>query len=186
MANFRTDQFDNIPQNIDRVGAHRGPKVRGRGWIGFMWAVLATAVLIVGGLYVLSLENSSIKFFGNVAAEPTDTPTSSPTPEITPITDPASIKKRHITVTVLNGTDINGTQQAVGKLLKGDGWKVTSEANASESTIKTTTVYYTDAVNKDVAEGIQLALGTGTIELTSTNIFPGAPITVVIGSDYTG
>ena len=98
MANFRTDQFDNIPQNIDRVGAHRGPKVRGRGWLGFLWAILATAVLIVGGLYVLSLENKSLSFFGNVAAEPSATPTSSPTPEITPITDPASIKKRKITL----------------------------------------------------------------------------------------
>ena len=186
MANFRTDQFDNIPQNIDRVGAHRGPKVRGRGWLGFLWAILATAVLIVGGLYVLSLENKSLSFFGNVAAEPSATPTSSPTPEITPITDPASIKKRKITLTVLNGTDITGEQTIVGKLLKGDGWKVTSEANASESNIKQTTVYYTNAENKDVAEGIQLALGTGTIQLTSTNVFPGAPITVVIGSDYTG
>src|ERR1019366_5658749 len=54
MANFRTDQFDNLPENVDRVGAHRGPKVKGRGWIAFAWAVLATAVLVVGGLYVLS------------------------------------------------------------------------------------------------------------------------------------
>ena len=185
MANFRTDQFDNIPQSIDRVGAHRGPKVRGRGWIGFMWAVLATAVLIVGGLYVLSTLNSAVKFgFGGSVAAPSDTPTTSPTPEITPISDPSTIKKRHITITVLNGTAINGAQQAAGKILKGDGWKVTSEANASESNIKQTTVYYSNAENEDVAEGIQLALGTGTIRLTSA--FVGAPITVVIGSDYTG
>jgi hypothetical protein len=185
MANFRTDQFDDIPQNIDRVGAHRGPKVRGRGWITFLWAVLATAVLIVGGLYVLSLLDSSVYFPGsNIGAAPSDTPSSSPTPEVTPITDPASIKSRKITITVLNGTDIAGAQTRAGKVLKAAGWKVTSEANASESTIKQTTVYYTNAINKDVAEGIQEALGTGNIQLTGA--YQGAPITVVIGSDYTG
>ena len=187
MANFRTDQFDNLPENIARVGAHRGPKVKGRGWIGFMWALLATAVLIVGGLYVLSVLNKSVSFFGgNVGAEASDTPSSSPTPQVTPITDPASIKARKITVTVLNGTDIAGAQTQAGKVLKTAGWNVTSEATASESNIKQTTVYYTNAVNKDVAEGIQLALGTGNIQLTSTNIYAGAAIVVVIGSDYTG
>jgi len=185
MANFRTDQFDDIPQNIDRVGAHRGPKVKGRGWIAFMWAVLATAVLIVGGLYVLSLLDSSVTFLGsNIGAEPADTPSSSPTPQTTPITDPASIKSRKITITVLNGTDIAGAQTMAAKVLKTAGWKVTSEANASENNIKQTTVYYTNAENKDVAEGIQEALGTGTIQLGGG--FLGAPITVVIGSDYTG
>ncbi len=187
MANFRTDQFDDIPQNIDRVGAHRGPKVRGRGWFVLLWSILAVAVLTVGGLFVLQTLNKSVSFFGgNVGAEPTATPTSSPTPQITPITDPKTIKSRKITVTVLNGTDIANEQSTVGKLLKGDGWNVTSEATASESNIKNTTVYYTNAVNKDVAEGIQLALGTGNIQLTSTTVYPGASITVVIGSDYTG
>ena len=62
MANFRTDQFDNLPEDVDRIGAHRGPKVKGRGWITFAWAILATAVLVVGGLYVLSIFNNSIKF----------------------------------------------------------------------------------------------------------------------------
>ena len=45
MANFPTDQFDELPDNVDRVGAHRGPKVKGRGWIFLGWAVLATVVL---------------------------------------------------------------------------------------------------------------------------------------------
>ena len=185
MANFRTDQFDDIPQNIDRVGAHRGPKVRGGGWFVVLWSILAIAVLTVGGLFVLSQLDKSVSFFGgNVGAETSPTPTTSPTPQVTPVTDPKTIKNRKITITVLNGTDIANEQVTVGKLLKTAGWKVTSEATASESNIKQTTVYYSNAANKDVAEGVQLALGTGNIQLTSA--FPGAPITVVIGSDYTG
>ncbi len=184
MANFRTDQFDNVPANIDRVGSHRGPKVKGRGWIGFAWAVLATAVLIVGGLYVLSTLNSAVSFplGGGNQPLPSDTPSSTPTPEITPITDPASIAARHITITVLNGTDIVGQQVQAGNILKTAGWNVVSEANASESTIKTTTIYYSNLADEDVAEGIQSALGVGNISYGGG--FLGSPITVVIGSDY--
>ena len=32
--------------DLQRVGAHRAPKKRGGGWIGFGWAVLATGVLV--------------------------------------------------------------------------------------------------------------------------------------------
>ncbi len=112
MANFRTDQFDNLPENLDRVGAHRGPKVRGRGWITFAWAVLATAVIVVGGLYVLSIFDGSIKFgLGGTTAGSTATPSGTPTPVITPVDQSdAPIASRNITVTVLNGTDIVGLQ----------------------------------------------------------------------------
>ena len=70
MANFRTDQFDNLPDNPDRIGAHRGPKVKGRGWITFAWALLAVVVLVVGGLYVLSIFDGQVKFEGLEGYEP--------------------------------------------------------------------------------------------------------------------
>src|ERR1700709_519705 len=90
MANFRTDQFDNVPENVDRVGAHRGPKARGRGWITFAWAVLATAILVVAGLYVLSTFNPNIKFGLNAGSSSTPTPAGTPVPVITPIADPTA------------------------------------------------------------------------------------------------
>ncbi|HEY5229560.1 MAG TPA: LytR C-terminal domain-containing protein [Galbitalea sp.] len=184
MANFRTDQFDNLPENIDRVGAHRGPKVKGRGWITVAWAVLATAVLVVGGLYVLSIFNSSIKFGLGGTSAASDTPSSTPVPVITPIDNPTSIASRNITVTVLNGTDIVGLDTKAAAKLTAKGWDVIATANSTATNLKTSTVYYSNAANQDVAEGIQSLLGAQDIGFTSQ--FPGSSITVVVGSDFSG
>ena len=184
MANFRTDQFDTLPENIDRVGAHRGPKVKGRGWVTFAWAVLATVILVVGGLFVLSIFDNSIKFGlgGGTAASPT--PTGTPTPVITPIEDPTTIAARKITVTVLNGTAVAGLQNKAAAKLTAKGWNVIATANSTATNIKTSTVYYAAAADKDVAEGIQILLGAHDVQFS--NAFLGSPITVVVGSDFTG
>jgi hypothetical protein len=183
MANFGTDQFDNLPDHIDRVGAHRGPKVKGRGWITFAWAVLATAVLVVGGLYVLSFFDAQLKFgLGNTNAGDTQSPSGTPTPVITPVTDPSTVASRKIVITVLNGTALVGLQNQAAQKLTAAGWKVGTTANSTETDIKTTTVYYSDASNEDVAEGIQILLNAQNIEFSAH--FLGSPITVVVGSDF--
>jgi LytR cell envelope-related transcriptional attenuator len=184
MANFRTDQFDNIPENADRVGAHRGPKVKGRGWITLLWAVVATVVLVVGGLYVLSIFNSQVKFGLGPATASSATPSGTPTPVITPIVDPTSIASRNITVTVLNGTAIVGLQNKAAAVLTAKGWNVAATANSSATNIKTSTVYYSSASNEDVAEGIQSLLGAQDIQFS--NAYLDSPITVVVGSDFKG
>jgi hypothetical protein len=183
MANFRTDQFDDVPENLDRVGAHRGPKLRGRGWITFAWAVLATVVLVVGGLYVLSIFDNQIKFGLGTSADATSSPTGTPTPVITPVTDPSSVASRDISITVLNGTDIVGLENQAASKLTAAGWTVQATANSTATNIKTTTVYYSDASNEDVAEGIQALLNAQDIQFS--NHFLGSPITVVVGSDFT-
>jgi LytR cell envelope-related transcriptional attenuator len=184
MANFRTDQFDHLPDSVARVGAHRGPKVKGRGWIMFAWAVLATAVLVVAGLYVLSTLNPSIKFGLGTTAGSTPTPTGTPTPVITPIEDGSTIASRNITVTVLNGSDIVGLQNKAAAALTAKGWVIAGTSNSTATNLKTSTVYYSAAGDKDVAEGIQILLGAQDIQFS--NAFPASPITVVVGSDYKG
>ena len=183
MANFPSDQFDDLPDSLDRVGAHRGPKVKGRGWIGFGWAVLATVILTLGGLFVLQVLGGQINFTGNVPQE-SDTPSATPTPVITPITDPTTIKSRHITITVLNGTSTVNLQTQAAHTLKAAHWNVTSTALASTNSFKKTVVYYSSSANQDVAIGIAEALGLKTVQLT--DVYPGAPITVVLGADYKG
>jgi hypothetical protein len=181
MATYPSDQFDNLPDDLDRVGAHRGPKVRGRGWIAFAWAVLATVVLVVAGLFALQ----TIQGGGfSSGAGPSDTPSATPTPTISPITDPTTIAGRHITITVLNGTATAGLATKASAALKGVHWNVTSTANASTSTFKKTVIYYSLAANKDVALGVAKALGFSTVSLTDA--YPGTPITVVLGTDYKG
>ena len=50
MAKYPRDQFDDIPVDLARVGAHRAPVKAGRGWITFAWAALFTGIFVVGGL----------------------------------------------------------------------------------------------------------------------------------------
>jgi hypothetical protein len=86
MASFPRDQFDDVPDGDGRVGAHRAPPRRGRGWIAFAWAALATGVLVIVGLFVLSRVDSSFELpslplaggGGTPAASASATPTSVP------------------------------------------------------------------------------------------------------------
>jgi hypothetical protein len=185
MASFPKDRFDNLPDDLVRVGAHRGPKKRGRGWIGFAWAALATLVLIVVGVFLLN------RFIGLDVSlpflEPTATQTSTPTPPptATPLTDPATIDPaRQIKLDVVNGTTNVGLQQTVADQLTALGWVVGSAIPANEKNVEKTYIYYGDPANEDVARGIAIALGTGDIRLIDPATFPGAPVTVVLGADF--
>jgi len=189
MATFPKDQFDTLPEDLARQGAHRAPKKRGGGWIGFAWAALATGVLVVGGLYGLSLIDSSIRFeVPGISAgeeEVDDTPTESATPEVPALTDPTTIDKaRGITITVLNGTPTAGLQDVAGNALATAKWPIGTRTTSSQTDIEKTFVYYKNAADEDIARGLVLALGVG--EIRESAAFIGAPITIVLGADYVG
>lgn len=186
MASYPKDQFDELPRDLERIGAHRGPKRRGRGWIAFAWAALATLVLIVAGLFGLN------RFMGIDVGlpifdeAPIATPTPTPTPTMDPVTDPATIDPaRGIKITILNATGTSGVQTTVGDQLAAAGWPVTSRI-AAAAPVDDTFIYYSDAANEDVARGVALALGIGEIRLVSPETFPGQPIVVAVGVDFLG
>ena len=184
MATHPHDRFDDIPDELLRVGAHRAPAKKGRGWIGFGWAVLATVVLTAGGLVGLAAINNNINFDlpflqGGSTAAPTSTPT--PTPAVEPKLDP------DVALTILNGTPTPGLATQVGDALVAQGWKgaaegIGSRANAATRDLAKTVVYYSEPNYESAARGIVLALKTGEIRLSSD--YPASAITIVIGSDY--
>lgn len=181
MSRFTTDSFDALPAHPDRVGAHRGPAPRGRGWIVFAWAALATVLLVGAGITYLAVINNNIQFtdaFGgsSSSAAPAETPT--PTPTVTPITDGA------LSVTILNGTDNVGLAGRVGEAAVANGWNIATMANASSTDFATTTVYYEDPANEAAALGLAQLLGNVAVEQSST--FQGAALTAVLGTDYAG
>ncbi len=186
---YPKDRFDNLPEDLHRVGAHRSPARPGRGWIAFAWAALATLVLIVGGI-------AGLKVFAGVdfdipflSAQPAPTSTPSPTPVQTaePVLDPSTIDPaRAISTSVYNGTTTADLQNTVGDALAAAGWTIDARALASTKDIETTTVYYSDQANEDVARGLVVALGAGEIRLVSAETFPGNPLNIVLGSDYPG
>ena len=186
MASYPKDRFDQLPEDLQRIGAHRGPAKKGRGWIGFAWALLATGVLIFGGLFaigkVLGID-LGISIFAP-AATPTPTPT--PTPTMDPILDPTTIDQvaRGIKIDVLNGTPIVDLENTVGDKLAAAGWRMGAFTVASDKTQEATFVYYSDPLNEDVARGVVVAMGIGEIRKVTPETFPGASITVVLGCDY--
>jgi hypothetical protein len=185
MARYPKDRFDELPEDIDRRGAHRGPKRRGRGWIGFAWALLATGVLVFGGLFALSKyldDDLGIPIFASPTA-PVITP--EPTKTVAPVSDPTTIDPaRALSIDVFNGTTQSALQNDVVNKLAEAGWPMGSGAPASARDIEVTYVYYSNPDDEDVAKGLIGALGVGEIRLVTADAFPAAQLTIVLGSDY--
>jgi hypothetical protein len=183
MATYPQDGFDNIPEDLLRVGAHRAPERKGRGWIAFAWAAFATVVLVIIGLSALSgltgRSYSSLPFLSSSSSvSPSVTP--SPTPTITPKLDPI------VPITVLNGTLTTNLANSAADYLVTKGWTGAgpnkgARANATDQHIAKTVVYYTTPADEAAASQLVKDLGTGTILLSTA--FPDR-ITVVLGSDY--
>ncbi len=187
MARFDSDRFDDIPTELGRVGAHRAPRKRGRAIVAIAWAALASGVLVVGGLWALSIITDRVSFEipGFDTAEPMPTPTASPSPSATadPITDPALAElPANFTITILNGAGVNGLGRAARDLITASGWPVGTVTSAGQDDLTETVVFYSDPALEGVARGMTVLLGTGEVELSDA--FPGAPITISLGADF--
>lgn len=182
---YPKDRFDTIPDDLQRVGAHRAPGPRGRGWIAFGWALLATVLLVGLGIFGLSLVNGSNSFHGPTASRSASTaapstPTPTPTPTITPTVDPS------LSVNVLNGTTRGGLAKTVGDTLTAAGWKVSALANADKTDVAQSVVYYSDPKNQAAALGVAQSVPGATIQETQDYAASGADITVVVGANFPG
>ncbi len=183
MAEFPKDQFDDLPDDLERVGAHRAPARRGRGWIALGWAALATGVLVAVGLFALSRLGAGIDLELPGAGGSSATPVPTPSSTVAPITDPSTIDQaRQATITVLNGTATEGLQTEVTTILQTAGWPVGSALPASSTDVQMSAVYYSDPLNEDIARGVALELG---IERVLLDEQFAATATVVLGADYT-
>lgn len=182
MATYPEDRFDELPPDTLRVGAHRAPAKKGRGWIGFGWAALATVILTGAGLVGLAMVDSSINFdLPFFRAEPSASPSTTPSPTAEAVID------AEVPLSILNGTPTPGLANQVGDALLAQGWAgaaegIGSRANAAVRDVEKTLVYYSDPSYEGAARGLVLALGTGDIRLSTD--YPASPITVVIGLDY--
>lgn len=186
MATRIRDRFDEIPDDLHRVGAHRAPAERGRKWIAVAWAALATVALVVVGLFTLSLLNPDLDLPGQgsqagVPGAGTDDPPAG-APQAEPMLDPT------LPITVLNGTGAAGLAAEVGDALVAQGWDgaaqdVGSRVNADIDDVQTTVVFYNDPAHEGAARMLLENLGVG--ELRLSNDYPASPVVVLIGADYT-
>ena len=183
MAQYPKDQFDDLPRDIPRVGAHRADIRSRRGWFWFAWAALACGVLIVGGVVALSLVNGTLPF-GSEAGTASTTPNQTTSAAAEPVTDPTTIDESlELTITVLNGSGVDGLENTAGDMLTSQQWPVGARNVAASSDVEETRVYYNSAEFEGIARGVLAALGgVGSVELSDAYL--GAPITVVLGSDW--
>lgn len=185
MSSFPRDRFDDIPSDVDRVGAHRAPRKPGRGWIAFAWAVVATAVLVVAGLFGLSLVNPAFELPFAPGGSETPLPSETVVETAAPITDPTTVdptKLEALTIAVLNGTPTSGLANTAADQIAAAGWPDPSRAAASANDEKVTYVYYSDPADEGIARGLVQLVGAGDVRLSDA--FPAASITVVLGLDY--
>jgi hypothetical protein len=173
MASEPHDSFDDLPADLVRRGVHRGPRPRGRGWVTFAWAALATGVLVGLGVLGLFVVNNGLQL-GTSPIDPA--PSETPTPTVLPTVDPS------LSVTILNGTTIEGLATRAGGQATDGGWSVGIEANASTTDVTVTTVYYVDAAQEGAAKGLAATLGGVATAVSSQ--FEGDTLTVVLGTDY--
>jgi hypothetical protein len=203
MTRFPHDRFDDVTDG-PRVGAHRGVHRRGRGWIAFAWAALATGVLVGIGVLVLALLNGSYSFTGGgSSSSPSSSASSSATSSASPsaggssgpdagagagdASSPAAAAPTDqgaTTVVVLNGTTTSGLAANASTKLTTAGWKVTSTGDAGTTGATATIVYYQQASQAAVAQGIAASLGVTAVQQSAA--FPNADVSVVLGADYRG
>ena len=183
--NFAKDRFDEIPGDLKRVGAHRAPVAPGRGWFLFLWAALATLVLVAAGIIGLTLLGDRVAFVENPTPVATS-PQATETPTAVATIDPDSM------VTVLNGTATRGLATDAIEKLNAAGWTQSiTPGNASVKDVTTTTVYYEDPSQEGAARGLAEALGVGSIQLSTQFQIPVEEgeepllqLTAILGADY--
>ncbi|QAY73309.1 LytR family transcriptional regulator [Agromyces protaetiae] len=173
---FPSDRFDRIPAGIDRIGAHRAPRRRGAGWVAFGWAALATVVLVVGGIVAISLFNDRLDF--GDAQQPVQTQTPEPTQTAEPVVDPNQ------PVTVLNGTEVTGLAGQAAELLTANGVPIGTTANASESDLTETYVYYATPELEGAARGVAQFIPEAEVRLDPKFAEIGTPLVLVVASDF--
>jgi hypothetical protein len=170
------DRFDELPDGIDRRGAHRAPLARRRG-ITFAWAALITGLLVGAGTIGLFAINGKLDVIGFLL--PGLRPTASAAPTAPPTVD------AKMTVNVLNGTAKDGLASQVGDKLAKAGLTIGTKSNSSETTVKHTMVFYAQKSYEGAARGVCQALAsTCSIKLTQAYATGGSPLTLVVANDY--
>lgn len=170
MPDQSRDRFDRMPADLARVGAHRAPQRRGRGWVAFAWAALATGLLVAAGVVALTRIEGQVLAGGSPLA---------PAASAAATIDPKS------PVVVLNGTATAGLAARAKATAAKAGWDVVSTANADSTSVATTTVYYARKGSAGAAAGLARSLGVQHTALSPQFAASGAGrLTVVLGKDY--
>ncbi|GAB3602576.1 LytR C-terminal domain-containing protein [Microbacterium aureliae] len=179
-STFPRDRFDDLPEDGGRIGAHRAEQPHMHGWVVFLWAVGATIVLTVVGVFGTLIASGRIELFP--AADPAVT--ALPTPGVEPVVDTS------YSVLILNATAQQGLATQTKDVVVAAGWNADSvlASEAGRDDFAETTVYYLEAADEAAAAGLAEAIGGALVE--QSDVYqPADPessqLTIVLGLDRT-
>jgi hypothetical protein len=193
---YPRDRFDLIPEDLQRVGAHRAASKRFRGWPWIISCAVAVVVIVGSGwIYLRTLDNQ-VRTSSNQTA-PTSAPhvtvTAKPSSRATPSSAPTATPTPTATVVpstpvaVLNGAGRAGLAARAKAKLATAGWTAVTTGNAAQVGVAPSVVYYSDPALQGVAMGVAQSLGITTVTQASLPANAGsAQVAVVLGTDYQG
>ena len=150
-----------------------------RAGVIFLWALIATIVLILVGIFGTLLASGRIVLF----PEPTPTPT--PTVEVEAVVDTS------YDVVILNATPEQGLATQLKSTVVAAGWAddMVQPSEAGSDDFPTTTVFYATPEAEAAAKGLADVIGGAEIELSDVYVLGDDPeakqLTIVIGLDRT-
>jgi len=158
-SEFPRDRFDDLPEDVGRVGAHRAEQPHMRGGVVFFWAALATVILIAVGIFAMFVVSGRIVLFPEPAPEPT------PTVTVDPVVDTS------YSVLILNATPETGLATQLKDQLIAAGWAPDTvlAGQAGTDDFPETTVYY--ATDADYAAALGLANVIGGAAVAQSTIY---------------
>lgn len=185
---FPRDRFDDLPEGTGRVGAHRAENPHMRAGAVLFWAIVATVVLILVGIFGSLVASGRISPFPDAGSTPI--PTSAP--EASPVVDTS------FSVLVLNASGEGGLATALKDDIVAAGWNAdTVLASQASEQFADTTVFYAFPGDEGAARGLAQVIGGAQVE-QSTAYQPvddpetgdvdegqALQLTVVIGTDRT-
>lgn len=190
---FLPDRFDEVPQEEGYVGIRRAQRSK-TFWLVPTGIVAGVSVILIAiGMVVVQRADDRLQISPEEIALAEPEPTAveevvtEPEPEpapVEPIINPTADEADGLTITILNGTDTTGLAARAGNLLDREGWPEQTRTNADEQGVTESLVAYQDPDDEALALGVGEILGIS--QVVQTDNYPGARITVLVGSDFTG
>ena len=190
---FLPDRFDEVPQEEGYVGIRRAQRSK-TFWLVPTGIVAGVSVILIAiGMVVVQRADDRLQISPEEIALAEPDPTAveevvtEPDPEpapVEPIINPTADEADGLTITILNGTDTTGLAARAGNLLDREGWPEQTRTNADEQGVTESLVAYQDPDDEALALGVGEILGIS--QVVQTDNYPGARITVLVGSDFTG
>ncbi len=179
---FETDRFDELPADLDRVGAHRAENPRLRLGVLAFWSAVSVLVLVAAGIFGTLAVTGRIAAFAPSEIEQPEAPAE----EVAPVVDTS------YPVLVLNATAQRGLAGEMRDAVVAAGWSAdaVTDGDAGSQDFPTTTVYYPSAEHEAAARGLADVIGGAAVAVSDQ--YPGVAgadgsptpqLTIVIGAD---